>query len=53
MHNKIAALAEDDITAIEFELDELDDPELNELYEYEPLSLDPEQEEIEDDVPEA
>jgi ParB-like chromosome segregation protein Spo0J len=53
LDNKLAQLAEDNLENIHFELDELDSDELNELYEYDPIQLDPEKEAIEDDAPEA
>jgi len=41
------------LEAIKFELEELEDPELNELYNFEIETLDPDKEAIEDEVPET
>ena len=51
LDNKIAELAEDNIEAIKFELEELEDQELNELYDLDITTLDPDKEEEEDNVP--
>jgi len=53
LDNKIAELAEDNIENIRLELEELEDPELNELYDFEIETLDPDKEAIEDTVPEV
>ena len=52
LDNKIAELAEDNIEAIKFELEELEDQELNELYNLD-IEIDPDKEAIEDDVPDV
>lgn len=51
LDNKIAELAEDHTENIHFELWELEDPELNELYDFEIETLDPDKEAIEDETP--
>ena len=53
LDNKIAELAEDNLEAIKFELQELEDQELNELYDLDITTLDSDKEEIEDDIPEV
>ncbi len=53
LDNKIAELAEDHTENIHFELEELEDPKLNELYGFEIETLNPDKEAIEDDVPEV
>ena len=52
LDNKIAELAQDHIENIHFELEELEDMKLNELYEFNIDVIDPDKEAIEDDVPE-
>ena len=53
LDNKIAELAEDHIENIKLELEELDIPRLNELYDFEVETISPDKEAIEDDVPEV
>ena len=52
LDNKIAELAEDNMEAIKFELDELEDMELNELYDLDIEIVDEDKSAIEDDIPE-
>ena len=51
LDNKIAELAEDNVENIKFELEELEDVELNELYDLD-LNIEDNREDIEDEVPE-